>query len=60
LRVDEDFDIAVELEQSLEQLAAYGQRQRVDNLIEKERLSTLSEAERAELREHRREPGMRN
>jgi DNA primase len=58
--VDEDFDIAVELEQSLEQLAAYGQRQRVDNLIEKERLSTLSEAERAELREHRREPGMRN
>jgi len=55
---DEDFDAAAELEQSLEQLAAFGQRARVDNLIEKERLSTLSEAERAELREHRREPGL--
>lgn len=55
---DDDFDATAELEQSLEQLAAFGQRQRVDNLIEKERLSTLSEAERAELREHRREPGM--
>ena len=55
---DEDFDAAAELEHSLHQLAAFGQRERVDNLIEKERLSTLSEAERAELREHRREPGM--
>jgi DNA primase len=54
---DDDFDATAELEQSLDQLAAFGQRERVDNLIEKERLSKLSEAERAELREHRREPG---
>ena len=56
---DEDFDAAAELEHSLEQLAAFGQRERVENLIEKERLSALSEAERAELREHRREPDIR-
>jgi DNA primase len=56
---DEDFDAAAELEHSLDQLAAFRRRERVDNLIEKERLSKLSEAERAELREHRREPDMR-
>jgi len=55
---DEDFDAAAELEQSLEQLAAFRQRERVDNLIKKERVSTLSDTERAELRAHRRGPEM--
>jgi DNA primase len=57
---DDDFDAVAELEHSLEQLAVFGQRERVDNLIEKERLSELSEAERTELREHRREPDIRS
>lgn len=56
---DEDFDATAELEQSLDQLAAFRQRERVDNLIKKERVSTLSDTERTELREHRREPEMR-
>ena len=56
---DDDFDAAAELEHSLDQLAQFGKHERVDNLIEKERLSQLSEAERAELREHRREPEVR-
>ncbi|MFQ5982696.1 MAG: hypothetical protein ACE5KS_04910, partial [Woeseiaceae bacterium] len=51
---DEEFDPVAELEQSLEALAALRQRARVENLIKKERLSSLTEAERAELREHRR------
>ena len=55
---DEDFDVTAELEQSLDQLAAFRRRERVDNLIEKERVSTLSDTERAELREHRRGPEM--
>ena len=55
---DEDFDASAELEQSLNQLAAFRQRERVDKLIRKESVSTLSDAERAELREHRRGPEM--
>ena len=55
---DEDFDAGAELQQSLDQLAAFRQRERVDNLIKKESVSTLSDAERAELREHRRGPEM--
>ncbi len=47
----EDFDAAAELGQCMAQLALVGKRQRVDFLIEKERLSKLSEAERRELRE---------
>ena len=47
----EDFDAAAELEQCIAQLALAGKRERVDFLIEKERLSTLSEAERSELRQ---------
>jgi DNA primase len=46
----EDFDAAAELEQCVAQLALAGKRERVDFLIEKERLSTLSDAERSELR----------
>lgn len=55
---DEDFDASAELEHSLDQLAAYRQRERMDSLVKKEGLSSLSEAERAELREHRRGPEM--
>ena len=55
---DEDFDASAELEESLAQLAAYRQRERMDNLVKKEELSSLSDAERAELREHRRGPEM--
>lgn len=55
---DEDFDASAELEHSLDQLAAYRQRERMDNLVKKEGLSSLSEAERTELREHRRGPEM--
>lgn len=55
---DEDFDATAELEHSLDQLAAFRQRERVDNLIKKESVSTLSDTERAELREHRRGPEM--
>ncbi len=47
----EDFDAAAELEQCVAQLARAGKRERVDYLIEKERLSSLSDAERGELRE---------
>ena len=46
----EDFDPAAELHECLDQLAAAGRRERVDLLIEKQRVSTLSDEERAELR----------
>jgi DNA primase len=48
--LDEDFDAAAELHECLDQLAIAGRRERVDLLIEKQRLSTLSEDERAELK----------
>ena len=47
---DEDFDPAAELHECLDQLAAAGRRERVNLLIEKQRVSTLSDEERAELR----------
>lgn len=47
----EDFDAAVELEQCIARLALAGRRERVNFLIEKERLNTLSDAERSELRQ---------
>ena len=50
LPVSEDFDVTAELEQCIAQLALAGKRERVDFLIEKERLSSLSKAERSELR----------
>ena len=46
----EDFDPAAELHECLDQLAAAGRRERVGLLIEKQRVSTLSDEERAELR----------
>ena len=51
LPASDDFDASAELQQCIAQLALAGKRDRVDFLIEKERLSTLSEAERSELRE---------
>ena len=46
----EDFDPAAELHECLDRLAVAGRRERVDLLIEKQRVSTLSDKERAELR----------
>jgi DNA primase len=51
LPVSEDFDASAELEQCIAQLVLAGKRDRVDFLIEKERLNSLSDAERSELRE---------
>lgn len=48
---DEDFDAAAELHDCLDQLAAAGRRKRVNLLIEKQRVSKLSDEERAELRQ---------
>ena len=48
---DEEFDAAAELAECLDQLAQAGRRERVDFLIEKQRVSGLSEDEKAELRQ---------
>ncbi|MGH8223517.1 MAG: DNA primase, partial [Woeseiaceae bacterium] len=47
---DEDFDAGAELADCLHQLALSGIRQRVEFLIEKQKVTQLSEAERSELR----------
>ena len=46
----DDFDAAAELSACITQLAAGGRRDRIEFLIEKERLNSLSEEERGELR----------
>lgn len=51
LPVDPDFDPAAELHECLDQLAAAGRREHVDLLIEKQRVGSLSEDEKAELRQ---------
>ena len=51
LPVGDDFDVAAELHDCLEQLAAAGRRERVDFLIEKQRRDSLSDEEKAELRQ---------
>ena len=48
---DEDFDAAAELAECIDQLALAGRKERIDFLIEKQKLSELSEAEKAELRQ---------
>jgi DNA primase len=48
---DEDFDAAAELAECIDQLALAGRKERIDFLIEKQKLSGLSEAEKAELRQ---------
>jgi len=47
---DEDFDPGAELADSLRQLAAAGARDRIDLLIEKQKLNPLSDDEKDELR----------
>ena len=51
LPVDEDFDAAAELAECIAQLALAGRKDRIDFLIEKQKLSGLSDAEKAELRQ---------
>jgi DNA primase len=51
LPADEDFDPAAELHECLEQLAAAGRREHVDNLLKKHKDTPLSEEEIAELRQ---------
>jgi len=50
---DDGFDPAAELRECLDQLAVAGRRERVDFLIEKQRINRLSEDEIAELRQLR-------
>ena len=50
---DEDFDPTAELADCLAQLALAGRRERIDFLIEKQRVKPLNEAEIAELRQLR-------
>jgi DNA primase len=47
---EEEFDPAVELVACLDQLALMGRRERIEILIEKQRLESLTEDERSELR----------
>lgn len=49
--VDEDFDAAAELGDCLQQLVLAGRRERVEFLIEKQRVSGLSDDEKSELRQ---------
>ncbi|MBT8107714.1 MAG: DNA primase [Gammaproteobacteria bacterium] len=51
LPMDEEFDAAAELIDCLEQLARAGRKERVEFLIEKQRVSGLSEGEKNELRQ---------
>ena len=48
---EEDFDPGAELEACLDQLALAGRRERVDFLIEKQKLSSLTDDEKSELRQ---------
>jgi DNA primase len=50
LPLDEDFDPAAELMECLNQLATAGRKEKIDFLIEKQRVSALSDEEMAELR----------
>jgi DNA primase len=47
---EEDFDAPAELAACLEQLAAAGRRERIEFLIEKQKLSSLTDEEKAEIR----------
>jgi DNA primase len=51
--LDDDFDAAAELSDCLDQLAQAGRRERITFLIEKQRVSGLSEDEKDELRQLR-------
>lgn len=54
----DDFDPAAELAECLRQLAQAGERDRIELLIEKQRLGSLSDSERLELRELGRGPAI--
>ena len=47
---EDDFDASAELAACLEQLAAAGRRERIEFLIEKQRLGSLTDEEKAEIR----------
>ncbi|MDH3274806.1 MAG: DNA primase [Gammaproteobacteria bacterium] len=47
---EEEFDASAELAACLEQLAAAGRRERIEFLIEKQKLSSLTDEEKAEIR----------
>ena len=47
---EEDFDASAELAACLDQLAAAGRRERIDFLIEKQKVSSLTDEEKAEFR----------
>ena len=51
LPAEDDFDAAAELQACLDQLAVAGRKDRIEILIEKQRLRSLNEDERAELRQ---------
>ena len=48
---EDEFDPEAELRDCLEQLAAAGRRDRVDYLMEKQRINPLTDEEKAELRQ---------
>ncbi len=48
---EDDFDPAAELNACLDQLALAGRRERIDFLIEKQKLSSLTDEEKSELRQ---------
>jgi hypothetical protein len=48
--LDDEFDAAAELAECLEQLALASRKERIDFLIEKQRVSGLSDDEKTELR----------
>ena len=48
---EEDFDSTAELVACLDQLALAGRRERIDFLIEKQKLSSLTDEEKSELRQ---------
>ncbi len=48
---EDDFDAAAELAACLDQLAIAGRRERIDFLIEKQKLSSLTDEEKSELRQ---------
>ena len=48
---EEEFDAASELEACLEQIAMAGRRERIEFLIEKQRVNSLTDDEKAELRQ---------
>jgi DNA primase len=50
LPVDEDFSPAAELDECLDQLATAGRKERIDFLIEKQKVNGISDDEKAELR----------